>query len=334
MTLGTGGLDETQTVIVSSMPAETNAVLTAVEDTIGHTLGVQVKGVRPAAAGCFAHRTNLTLADFVGPATSANQAAPTAPTLTTSGVADTPQLTHAPTTYYGAYVIRNGMGMTMTSAIGSYALSASTSVRLTIPAAWGSTPSDTDLTYEIFFGTSATAPLHVGTWTGAQLAAGAGAGTGCFITAVETPLTNGTGRAAWGVDIAVVGTGLGLTSAPFPQSAANITALSQASIAAITPVSTSGYNNADVFVDAIPTGYAVGAATPSLTLIPAYLNDKEGSPFYHVGAPIYVNLLGGTGQNFRQVYNLTTNGASVMILVASIANCTVNRIDITPTSVV
>jgi hypothetical protein len=47
-----------------------------------------------------------------------------------------------------------------------------------------------------------------------------------------------------------------------------------------------------------------------------------------------MNIENGTGASKRQVFNLTTNGASVMILVASIANVTVNRIDITPTSVV
>jgi hypothetical protein len=79
------------------------------------------------------------------------------------------------------------------------------------------------------------------------------------------------------------------------------------------------------------TAYTTTA--PSLTLVPVFLNDKQGTN-YHVGAPIYVNLLNGAGQAFRQTFNLTTNGASVIILVSSIANVTVNRIDITPTSVV
>jgi len=67
-------------------------------------------------------------------------------------------------------------------------------------------------------------------------------------------------------------------------------------------------------------------------LIPLFLND--GVAQYHVGAPIYVNIENQIGASKRQVYNLTTNGASVMILVVSIANTTINRIDITPTSVV
>lgn len=307
--------------VTLSSQAFTNTILTAIEDTIAHTIGVQVKGVRPAAAGCFAHRATLTAPDLVG----AVATAPTAPTVADSTVAEG-SLAHAPTTWYGGYVVRNGMGVTLASAIGNVSLSAAHSIRITIPAAWGSGLSDTDLVYEFFLSTD-TAPKHVCTWTGAQLAAGAGAGTGCYCTTAETPLTNGTGRAAWAADIGVTGANAQTTAAQFATS----TALSQASIAAIAPVSTAGYNNADVFIDAIQTAYTTVA--PSLTLIPVYLNDKQATN-YHVGAPIYVNLLNGVGQSFRQVYNLTTNGASVMILIASIANVTVNRIDITPTSVV
>jgi hypothetical protein len=300
MSLGTTGLDETQSI--------------------------QTKGVRTAAASCIAHRASLAVTDLVGPATSANQAAPTVPTFADATAAPSSALTNV--AYKAAYVVRNGVGVTLASAIATVTPTSGHMVRVTIPAAWGSSLTDTDLTYEIFMSTDA-APLHVATFTGAQLAASGTGGSGCYVITAETPVTNSTARAAWAVDIGVVGAGLSTTNAMFVTS----TALSQVSIAGITPAATSGYNNADVFVDAMPTGYAVGAAAPSLTLIPVYLNDKQATN-YHVCAPIYVNLLNGTGQSFRQVYNLTTNGASVIILVASIANVTVNRIDITPTSVV
>jgi hypothetical protein len=309
-----------------SSQAFTNTILTAIEDTIAHTIGVQVKGVRTAAGSCIAHRASLTTADLVGPATSANQAAPTAPTVADSGVSEG-NLTHAPTTWYGGYVVRNGMGVTMASAIGSVSLSAAHSIRITIPAAWGSSLSDTDLVYEIFLSTDSGAPKHVCTFTGAQLAASGGANTRCYCTTAETPLTNGTGGATWACDIGVTGANAQTTANQFATS----TAVSQASIAALTAVSTAGYNNVDLFIDAIQTAYTT--TTPALTLVPVFLNDKQGTN-YHVGAPIYVNILNGVGQSFRQIYNLTTNGASLMILVASIANVTVNRIDITPTSVV
>ena len=309
-------------VAVSGSVTATNAVLTAVEDTIAHTLGVQVKGVRTAAASCVAHRASLTAPDLVG----AVATAPTAPTVADSGLTEG-NLTHAPTTWYAGYVVRNGMGVTMASAIGSVSLSAAHSIRITIPAAWGSSLSDTDLTYEIFLSTDSGAPKHVATFTGAQLAAGAGATARCWATTAESPQVSGSGGAAWACDIGVTGANVQTTANQFAQS----TALSQASIAALTTVSTTGYNNCDVFVDAIQTAYTT--TSPSLTLVPVFLNDKQGTN-YHVGAPIYVNLLNGTGQSFRQVFNLTTNGASVMILVANIANVTVNRIDVTPTSMV
>jgi hypothetical protein len=67
--------------------------------------------------------------------------------------------------------------------------------------------------------------------------------------------------------------------------------------------------------------------------LPVFLNDKQATN-YHVGAQIVLNPLSGGGQSFRRIYNLTTNGSNVIILVASITNVTINRIDITPTSVV
>lgn len=343
MTLGTGGLDDSSPVLVSGTvtSTETNAVLTAVEDqtthylavkelilnaiedTIAHTIGVQVKGVRPAAAGCFAHRSSLTAPDLVAGIS-------TAPAFTNgAGFADAtanPSSALSATAYYGAFVIRNGMGVTLASGIATVTPTAGHMVRLTIPAAYGSSLSDTDLTYEIFMSADAI-PKHVATFTGAQLAVSGTANHGCYVITAETPVTTAAdARAAWAVDIGVVGTGLLPTNAMFATSTAY-------ELGSITPVATTGYNNADVYVDAIPTAYSVGAAAPSLTLIPVFLNDKQAAN-YHVGAPIYVNLLGGVGQSFRQVYNLTTNGASVIILVASITNVTVNRIDITPTSVV
>jgi hypothetical protein len=304
---------------VGTLPDCANAVLTAVKDTIGHTLGVQIKGVRTAAASCIAHRSSLTAADVLG----GTNTAPTVPTVADSGIAEG-GLTHAPTTWYAAYVVRNGMGVTMASAVGSVSLSAAHSIRITIPAAWGSSLTDTDLTYEIFLSTD-TAPKHVCTFTAAQLAAGGT--TRCSCTTAETPIVSGAGGANWTCDIGVTGANAQTTAAQFQTS----TALSQATIAGLSAVSTSGYNNIDLFIDAQMTAYTTTA--PSLTLVPVFLNDKQGTN-YHVGAPIYVNLLNGAGQAFRQTFNLTTNGASVMILVASITNVTVNRIDITPTSVV
>lgn len=282
-------------------------------------------GRRQTAALSTAHRASLTVSDLVGPATSANQAAPTAPTVADSGVSEG-NLTHAPTTWYAGYVVRNGMGVSMASAIGSVSLSAAHSIRITLPAAWSGSLSDTDLIYEIFLSTD-TAPKHVATFTWAQLQAGAGATTRCWCTIAESPQVSGAGGAAWACDIGVTGANAQTTAAQFVTS----TALSQATIAGLTPVSTSGYNNADVFVDATPTAYTTTA--PTVTLVPIYLNDKQATN-YHVGNPIFINPASGIGQCFRQTFNLVTNGASIMILVASIANVTVNRIDITPTSIV
>ena len=314
------GITGTVTATLSSQ-AFTNTILTAVEDTISHTIGVQTKGVRNTS-GAAAHRSSLTAADVVG----ATNTAPTVPTVADSGVAEG-TLGHSPTTWYAAYVVRNGMGVTMASAVGSASLSAAHSIRITIPSAWGSSLADTDLVYEIFLSTDSGAPKHVCTFTGAQLAASGGVGTGCVCTSAETPVTNSTARAAWACDIGVTGANAQTTAAQFVTS----TAFSQATIAGLTPVSTAGYNNADVFIDAQQTAYTTTA--PSLTLVPLFLNDKQGTN-YHIGAPIYVSLLNGTAQSFRQMFNLTTNGDSMMILVASITNVTINRIDVTPTSVV
>ena len=292
-------------------------VLANVFDTITHSIGVQVKGVRALAAGCTAHRASLTAPDLLG----GLQTAPTVPTFADSGVAEG-SLTHAPTTYYGGYVIRNGLGVTMASAIASVALSNANSIRMTIPAGvWRIT--DADAVYEIFLSTDA-APKHVCTFTAAQLAASGTASSGCVCTTAEIPVTNSTARAAWACDIGVVGTNVPTNNATFAQSTAY-------TIGAISPVVTTGYNNVDVFVDAQPTAYTT--ITPALTLVPVYLNDKQGTN-YHVGAPIAVSLAQGSGQSFRQLFNLTTNGASVIVLVSSIANVTINRIDVTPTSMV
>jgi hypothetical protein len=306
-------------VTLSSM-AFTNAILTACEDTIAHTIGVQVKGVRTAAASCVAHRASLTAPDFIG----ATAAAPGILTGSGGGFADSGVVEGSltATTYYGAYVIRNGMGVTKASTVaGPITPTSGHSMRFTIPTAWRIT--DADAIYDFFLSTD-TAPKHVCSFTQAQLAASGGAGTGCVCTTAETPSAAGTAVAAWACDIGVVGANAQTTATQFASSTAY-------ELGSIVAASTAGYNNADIFVDAQPTAFTTTA--PVLTLIPVYLNDKQGAN-YHVGAPIYVNLLADYSQSFRQVFNLTTNGASVIILVGQITNCTVNRIDITPTSMV
>ncbi len=297
--------------------------ITNVYDSLTHALTVSTKGVRSASPT--EHRNTLTAPDLLG-------AVSTAPTVLTgsggtfadSGVVEG-SLTA--TAYYGAYAIRNGMGVTMASAVaGPITPTSGHSMRFTIPTAWRIT--DSDAIFDFFLSVDAGAPKHVCSFTAAQLAASGGVGTGCVCTTAETPSAVGTAVAAWACDIGVVGAGMQTTASIFAQSTAY--ELSPGGVA-ITPVSTAGYNNVDLFVDVSVASFA-SATQPALTLIPLFLND--GVAQYHVGAPIYVNIENQIGASKRQVYNLTTNGASVMILVVSIANTTINRIDITPTSVV
>jgi hypothetical protein len=280
-------------------------------------LSVQTNGVRNTTGATANHRTSVTAPDLVG----AVATAPVLPTLADDGAGVSGASLAATTAYYVGYVVRNGMGVTMASAIATLTTSASAghAINVLIPTTgssqWRITGSD--VYYEFFLSVDAAAPKHVCTISATNLAAGS------FKCNTAETVVAGT-SAVWSIDIGVVGANAQTTAAQFVTSTALLPANA-------TPVSTSGYNNVDLFVDASQTAYTTTA--PSLTLIPVYLNDKQATN-YHVGAPIYVNLLGGQGQSFRQVYNLTTNGASVIILVASIANVTVNRIDITPTSVV
>ena len=270
------------------------------------------------AAGAVAHRTTVTTADMLGGVSTA----PTVPTFADATAAPSSALSAQ--AYYGAYVVRNGMGVTMASAIATVTPTAGHMVRMTIPAAWGSSLSDTDLVYEIFMSADA-APKHVATFTGAQLAASGTANHGCYVITAETPVATRAGAAAaWAVDIGVVGANAATTAAQFAQSTAFETG-------SVTPVVTTGYNNVDVFIDAQMTAYTTVA--PVLILVPVYLNDKQGTN-YHLGSAITISLLGAVGQSFRQRTPLTTNGASVMMLVQTITNVTINRIDVVPTSVV
>ena len=308
--------------------------ITNVYDSLTHALTVSTKGVRNTAGATANHRANLTYPDLAGPITLAatnipnSQIAPTAPTFADTTAAPSSALTAV--AYYGAFVVRNNFGVSMASSVATVTPTSGHMIRLTIPSAWQIDPTtnDTDVYYDIFMSTDSGAPKHVATFTAAQLRASGNAGSGCYVITAETPVTNSTARAAYAVDIGVVGTGMQTTAAPFSQS----TALEvNPGGTAITPVSTAGYNNADVFVDCAITSFGQ-ATVPTLTLIPLFLNDSVSQ--YHVGAPIVVNMMNAVGASKRTVYNLTTNGASVMILVASIANTTINRIDITPTSVV
>jgi len=278
-------------------------------------MAVQVKGVRASASNSTAHRSTLTAPDLLG----ALATAPTAPTLA-AGKAATGNLAGT-TTYYVAYAIRNGAGVTMSSAIatGASTVAASQAMNVLIPdGVWR--VADTEAVYEFFLSTDA-APKHVGSFTRAQVAGG----TYALTTAEGTPAAEGAPAcAAWSVDIGVVGANAPTTNTVFAQSTAY-------TVGAISPVVTTGYNNVDLYVDASQTAFTTVA--PALTLLPVFLNDKQATN-YHVGAPIAISINGGVGQSKRQVYNLTTNGASVIILVASITNVTVNRIDIVPTSVV
>lgn len=263
-----------------------------------------------------AHRSTLTAPDLLG----AISTAPELPTCADSGVTEG-ALGHAPTNHYAAYAVRNGNGLTMASAITTVAVANTNSIRITIPAAFRFTSSD--VSYEIFFA-AATPPLHVCNFTAAQLVAGATAR--CFdFTTVETPVVSGAGGAAWTCDIGIVGTAVATTQQRFLQSNA-------LTLGTVTPVNCAGYNNADVFVDAKCTDVSLATA-PSLVLIPVFLNDIQGNN-YHVGAPITVGLSQAVGQSYRQLFNLSVNSDYMAILVASIANVTVNRIDVTPTSVV
>ena len=309
--------------------------ITNVYDSLTHALTVSTKGVRNTAGATANHRANLTYPDLAGPTTLAatnipnSQIAPTAPTFADTTAAPSSALTAV--AYYGAFVVRNNFGVSMASSVATVTPTSGHMVRLTIPSAWQIDPTtnDQDVYYDIFMSTDAGAPKHVATFTAAQLKVSGNAGSGCYVITAETPVTNSTARAAYAVDIGVVGAGMQTNAGPF-----NISTALEVNPGgtAITPVSTAGYNNVDVFVDCAIT--SLGQATvPTLTLIPLFLNDSV-SQQYHVGAPIFVNIEGGVGQAKRQVFNLTTNGASVMILVANIANVTVNRIDITPTSVV
>jgi len=261
-----------------------------------------------------AHRSSLTAPDLLG----AVSTAPTVPTTADSTVAEGAL---AAVNHFVAYVVRNGAGMTMASAISTQLATVNQSIRVTIPAAWRFT--GTDVVYEIFLSTDA-APKHVTSFTAAQLAASGT--TRCFdFTTVETPVVSGAGAAAWSCDIGIVGTGVATTTQRFAQSNA-------LTLGTVTPVNCTGYNSADVFVDAKCTSVYLATA-PSLVLIPFFLNDAQGTN-YHVGAPITVGLSQALGQSYRQLFNLSVNSDYVAILVASIANVTVNRIDVTPTSVV
>jgi len=272
---------------------------------------------RASAADSTAHRSALTTPDLLG----GLQTAPTTPTCVHSG---TTEGNLAATNYYVGYVIRNGMGVTMASAITTVAATATESVKVTIPdTVWRVTAADA--IYEIFLSADAAAPKHVVSFTAAQLAAAAT--TRCYCTTAETPVISGAGSAAWECYIGVVGTNAAITDSHFTVSTAY-------TVGAITPVNTNGYNNIDVFIDASPTLAATAAVLTSsqLTLLPVFLNDKQATN-YHVGAPLEVKINSVVGYSKRQIWNLTTNGANVIILVASITNMTVNRIDITPTSV-
>jgi len=275
---------------------------------------------RATAALSTAHRSALTAPDLLG----GLQTAPTTPTCVHSGTTEgTPGL--SATNYYVGYVIRNGMGVTMASAITTVAATSGESVKVTIPSGvWRIT--DADAIYEIFLSADAAAPKHVVSFTAAQLAAAAT--TRCSCVVAETPVISGAGSAAWECYIGVVGTNAAITDSHFLVSTAY-------TVGAIAPVNSSGSNNVDVFVDASPTLAATAAvlASSQLTLLPVFLNDKQATN-YHVGVPFDVKVNGVAGYSKRQIWNLTTNGASVIILVASITNMTVNRIDITPTSVV
>lgn len=291
----------------------------------GTTNAVTVKGVRASAANSTAHRSALSIADLIGPdtlttpGTPDNIGTPTLPTCTDSTITEGNLAT---ANHYVAYAIRNGFGLTKVSGITTQLVVAGKSIRVAIPTAWRVT--DADVVYEFFLSTSATAPAHVTSFTAAQLAAGAT--VRCYdYTTVETPVLGGEGGAAWTCDIGIVGTGVATTNQRFQQSNAY-------KPGTIVAANTAGYNNVDLYVDAQCT-YTYSATTQTLTLIPLILNDKQATN-YHVGAPIEMLISQKLGQSYRQMWNLTTNGASMMILVASIANVTVNRIDITPTSVV
>jgi len=281
---------------------------------------------RASAADSTAHRSSLSVADLIGPdtlttpGTPDNIGTPTLPTCTDSTITEGNLAT---ANHYVAYAIRNAYGITKVSGITTRLVVAGKSIRVEIPTAWRDTGAD--VVYEFFLAaTPATAPAHVTSFTAAQLAACAT--VRCYdYTTVETPVLGGEGGAAWSCDIGIVGTGAATTTQRFQQSNAF-------KPGTIVPVNTGGYNNVDLYVDAQCT-YPYLAATPTLTLIPLILNDKQATN-YHVAAPIEMKISQKLGESYRQMWNLTTNGASMMILVASITNVTINRIDIVPSSVV
>ena len=311
-----------QKVQVVKVDSNENPIPLNIDDSGNQS--VQVKGTRAVAAGCTAHRTARTYGDLLGPTTLAatnipnNQIAPTVPTLT-GATGGQHQGSIAAASYYVGYAIKNGAGVTMASTItAATALTANYCMNVAIPAAWQI--SGADVYYEFFMSADA-APKHVGTISAANVATG-----GYYqITTSESAFISGTG-AAWTVDLGVLNaTGMTTNTAPFAQNTAY-------TLGSITPVNTVGYNNVDVFVDVSVTSLGV-ATQPSLTLLPVFLDDKGGVN-YHVGAPITVSIEGAVGQSKRQALNLTTNGASIAVLVANIQNVTLNTINITPTSVV
>lgn len=166
------------------------------------------------------------------------------------------------------------------------------SLDLTLPQAAGATK------YQIFCGTSTTAPPWVAEITEAQRAAG------CQITAVGTVVSTPGPGGAGKVNIQVVGTGLACTDATFAQNNAyrpNVP----------TAIDCTGAKKAKIHVKAAPTAYLVA---PLLNIVP-FLSKNEATPTdWYQGKQQILQPEQALGYSCQQGFDLDIDGAKGLVV--------------------
>jgi len=233
---------------------------------------VKVTGSRTAPV---AHRAAITAADKAATVTitAADQPA-TAGSLT----AVSHGIGVAPGNIYGSAGV---------SALVTVTPTVNKSIDITIPQATGATY------YEVFVGTTPTAPLLVARITEGQRA------TGCAITAVGTV---GEGGSAGVVNVQVVGTGQASTSVNFAYNNAYIPA-------AITALDCTGKTKAYIHTKMSLTD---NRTLPTLVIVPFLQN---GNNDWYAGQAQTVLIMSGTaGQALNQVLEIDVNSAEGMIV--------------------
>lgn len=257
------------TALQAAIPAGTNV--------IG---GVHTNATRNAGA---LHRNAITAADKLA----------AGGTVTISAVTESGSVLGAAATY-ATICPYNRWGNGAPSAVVNVTPTANQAVRL----AWAQVAGADG--YDLFLGLTAGAPTWVGRVTEATRAAG-----GFIFSAVGVPTANA--APAGSIDIGIVGTGLGTTTAPFSYNNAYTPA-------SVTPISFVGYSRAHFLAKVAVTDLR---SLPTATLIPFFANQQSGSD-WHQGNPIQLSLLSADGQSLEQDIWLDVDGSTDVVMLVSV----------------